>query len=127
MTAANVDTVQPGGCEQSMVADETQGLPSKRVVNTESGEDDYPSALMSQNLMSKEVKNVDPFRLSREGRHNPFPRPRFTDDCEWKFTEEMLRRVSEDIILSTEPEDFLQNRRKFHCIICGVNHPMRSD
>ena len=82
-TAASVYTVRPGGCEELMVANLTQGLQSLRAIVADSGGEDVPLAAFSRKLKMKRSKKVDAIRLSLAKRPNLTPPSRHDekDEC----------------------------------------------
>ena len=89
VTAASVDTVWPGGSEESVVGKLTQVTQVLGAVIVESGEEYLTLAVL---LIRTGFRKVHSSKLSREGRLNPIP-PRTQEECGWVFTEEMLQGV----------------------------------
>ena len=56
-----------------MVANLTHARQPRRAVTTESGEEDVLLAVLSRKLKTKDVKEVEPFKFSRDGRTHPIP------------------------------------------------------
>ena len=92
--------------------------------------EDVPFAVLVQqeelrNWKGKK-KNVELWKLSREGMPDPVPK-RGKEEVGWVFVKEMLQRVPWVVmIFGTGPDDPLQNRHKYNSMICRVNVSMRA-
>ena len=65
-------------------------------------------------------KVAEPYKMSYEGRPNPFPKCKI-DEGGWIFLEERLQRVPWAKVFATGHEDPLNYRQKFYCMDCHVS------
>ena len=76
-------------------------------------------------IRSDARKKGDLYRLSREGRPNPIS-PSGSDGGGYVFIEGMLEIAPFGKIFATGPENPLNNRHSFYCMICRRNVSMKS-
>ena len=76
-------------------------------------------------IRSDARKKCELYKWSREGRPNPFS-PSGSDGGGYVFTEEMLELAPFAKIFATGPENPLNNRHCFYCMLCRRNVSMSS-
>ena len=78
--------------------------------------EDVPLAVLADHKRVRRVrrkkKTAEIFKMSREGRSNPFPKNSF-DEGGWIFREEMMQQVPWVKVVATGPEHPLHNRHQF--------------
>ena len=79
---------------------------------------------LQQIKSSQRKKKSHPSKWSREGRLNPLL-PSCDDKGGYMFTEEMLELASFAKVFTTGPEDLLENKYCFYCMLCRRNISMR--
>ena len=73
----------------------------------------------------KKKRQVKKWKWSREGRQNPLL-PAGDDKGGYVFTEEMLELAPFAKVFPTGPDDPLNNRYSFYCMLCKRNISMRT-
>ena len=124
-TAADEDADQTVEIQQSVFTGNVVESELAEAVSTALGEVDVPLAALSRELRVKSRMKEDLFKLSREGRSNSIC-VGGGDQGGWVFMEENLQRVPWSKLFASGPENPLENRHSFFCMICKDNVSMRS-
>ena len=104
------------GAQQSNFVNHPEWLRSVGAVISLLAQKHMPVAELSLKMKSNYPKNLDAYKLSREGCPNCFP-PSSKFDGERMFTEELLQRVSCAYLFATALEDPLKNGHHLNCMI----------
>ena len=100
-----------------------EALSNVPVVHDKSETDSLKSLKEIKSELVNKAKN--PFRWSRKGRPNPLPRSG-EEGGGYVFTDEILALAPFAKIFATGPEEPLENRHCFFCMLCKKNISMKS-